>query len=986
MKKKIALLLVLAMVISLVPANLFAQPARMGTVSDLITASTYGNAAEDAGWSQDNYDDYGDGWLGVPGEVTVSVDMFRLRNQNTWGPGPLTPAGLLLRVDLTHGARFPSTGDYFRPLESNELEVWWTPPGAGNDSIVIHPVSASFIRMGYSWGFVQLVYHSDDGIFPSNMDGFFSFTMPISRVRDDEAHLVLRLGRHATSPELVNARIATFPGRGIRIVEGDVIEFEWVARLNPIAIEELVEFALRDALGEALPWHGIRNNHLAIRFVAPPNYFWSNVYSPTSWSATDGRLISTPHGVTATTRAPGAISLAGVPYNVNGTVHAIGFTGNASNWRSFPGTQLWGDNFANAWTYFRTPGDGRHELLFLIEDIGSHSSTAIANMLGAILVNNLTLVPGENAPMTGDVRIDIHAGILTCPFCQDGTTPSDGCHVVTGSAAAPAGGVWLHVPCWPQTCQVWMCNHDHRVLWTALTGTGYPQPVRTNVLVARRVRPDLSLSAYYDEYLPELRSGYVYDPISSSTVLATGATARVLLTENVPAVLGLGLGHPITFTFPEGVQPVSVRYRLYGNNGFGWTDWLTRGAGTGMHASFAGNNVTIRHDVQSSTQARELQVEFRVSVEAGFEARYGDTIEVRVDGSGAARLTENYVDVAEVWDPVTVTVGEPVGVEFVGRDNNIPRTPIGDIVITETRYGALAAGDDLWIYVARQFLPRPWDITLIAGDILVDEASGLSVQVVRNHRINSAGNEHMLLQLTVLTSSHTEGEEGRITLSGSEIFGLVYQDEIYYLAVTGNAIAENHRFVANHNRVVPNLVQHGAFDTMPYGGRLLVEILPDDGTPPVTGRANSLEGVVFSPTVAVAGVLPPVMWERLDGMTHAAGFLAARSFAYVVGADIVLWDDGTREAIIAGWNYQGEWVSVLLTQGSTIAIITTDGVAVEVDIAEYAGQSGPAGTLTPIFRNNRIYLPARFLFNAFGYSADYTFQRVGDDLVVTSIR
>jgi len=947
MKKKIALLLVLAMIISLVPANLFAAPAQanMGNVSNIITESTHDRRADgnSVGWVVADEE-----WNPILDFVTVSINMVRLRNVGT------SPTSLHLRVELDPaGAYFPWTGNEFRPLTVDYSQVRY---GLGLEN-ELGAVSASFLRINNTTGIILLEF--EDEIFPSTMQGYLAFEMPIARVRNDQVRLVLRSANNATAPELVNDRIASFPGRGIRINEGDVVYFDWTARLNPIEIEELVARALRDATGVA--------NHIAIRFVAPPNYFWSNVNAVTMEDGSPSGTINTNVGVHAAPGAPRAIAFDGNPDYVIGAAHGHG--GNAAGYN-------------NAWTYFRTPGDGRHELLFVLTGIEDNPSTAIADLMGTILINNLVLVPGENAPQTGDVRIDIHVGIFAVDDDDDpvSTVPCTEAGGGGGSTTGrPAGQIWI-CGCPLANCPRWQCPNPCANQWVRLSGTGHPQAYRTNVLVARRVRPDLVLS-YYDE-LPELRSGHAIN--RAANVLVTGETATVLLTENVPGALGLSLGHPITFTFPEGVQVVGVQYYMYNTID---TPWFTRGTGTGINATFAGNTVTIRHDLASSSAARELEVNFRVSVEAGFAAAHGDTIEVRVDGTGAARLSSNYVDVAEVWDPVTVVSGEPVGVSFVGRDNNIPRTPVEDIVIEETRYGALEVGDHLWIYVARQLLPRPWDIALVAGDVVVDQASGLTLQVVRNHRVQSAGNEHMLLQLTVLTSSHTEDVLGRITLSGAEIFGLVYQDEIYYLAVTGNAIAANHSLVANTNRsVAGGLVQHGAFDSIPYGGLLLTEIPPDHGVTPPSGRANSLDGFVFNPTVAVANVLPPVMWYRAEGMRFAAGFIAARSFAYATGAEIVLWESSTREAFVAGWNYQGEWTSILLTQGSTVAVITIDGVSTEHDIAEFAGQSGPSGTLAPIFRENRIYLPARFLFNAFGYGSDYTFSRVGDNLVVEAIR
>jgi len=123
-------------------------------------------------------------------------------------------------------------------------------------------------------------------------------------------------------------------------------------------------------------------------------------------------------------------------------------------------------------------------------------------------------------------------------------------------------------------------------------------------------------------------------------------------------------------------------------------------------------------------------------------------------------------------------------------------------------------------------------------------------------------------------------------------------------------------------------------------------------------------------------------------MTHEGGFIQARHFAVTVGVDPadIHWDNATRTATVSGWDYQGNWVTVILVEGSTTAQILRDGEAtLIVDIAEFAPGTAPIGTLAPVFRHGRIYMPARFLFNVFGYSADYRFSRpAGTNLIVVT--
>ena len=137
----------------------------------------------------------------------------------------------------------------------------------------------------------------------------------------------------------------------------------------------------------------------------------------------------------------------------------------------------------------------------------------------------------------------------------------------------------------------------------------------------------------------------------------------------------------------------------------------------------------------------------------------------------------------------------------------------------------------------------------------------------------------------------------------------------------------------------------------------------------------------------------PIIWEKLPGMMHSIGLIAAHSFAELAGItqDNIKWISGF--ATIAGWDYHGNWLSVTFINNQPNAFIrrgTVPGAGNlgehTVDIATYVeGLSGPIGTVRPFFRNNRIYLPFRFLFNAFGYSADFRLERDGQVVRVVAL-
>ena len=60
------------------------------------------------------------------------------------------------------------------------------------------------------------------------------------------------------------------------------------------------------------------------------------------------------------------------------------------------------------------------------------------------------------------------------------------------------------------------------------------------------------------------------------------------------------------------------------------------------------------------------------------------------------------------------------------------------------------------------------------------------------------------------------------------------------------------------------------------------------------------------------------------------------------------------------------------TQGATDILVDT------VDIALFAGRTGPTGTVVPVVIEGRTYLPFRFLFNAFEYSTEFDLEREGN--------
>jgi len=849
----------------------------------------------------------------------------------------------------------------------------------------------------------------------------------------------------------------------VRLATGDVVYFTYEAALNNLRIIENAPGEMNRILVDTATPPTLGHRALAIRLIAPPDYFWG--------ATTQGVHFGHPD-------APGAPTSGNDGYPV-------------------PFPHVYSPNGILNWErvarYVYTGPGGRQEMVIILENLG-RTTGGMINMIGEIQLQGLTLFPGERAPTAPpdrEVRLDVEVGsVSTLRACNvphnwlvaavpnAPTTTNDHRYCHRGFSffgAYPAAAVnfanmrdvsatpatrfpWtilfnnpnnVNVPAGefnavasPNSANWWIDGGNYRYrnlilpapsalpsnpLGPARRVTSATCPwgdvaaatpdgthgagsaagnvwgldfrsCRTSAFnphVATRTTAALRLRHNPDEDLRVMQSGalnYTDNTPLEGRPHTTGRTEFIRIEERVRGALALSMGHPVTYTFPEGVVVTGIRYRVT-PVGTG-SDWRTVLAPVGdqspdMNVRFVEPNVvSIRQQLPALTgsSTRNLDVMFYLSVEAGFAAANNtDAIEVVVTGSGAANLGDNnYTDVAEVYDPVRVVHhGNRVPIRWVGNEQNIDHTSIGRITIEETAGRTLRVGDQIWVYVGREY-GIGWDLMISRGTQFVDANSGLAVAFDRTfsiHRPNLNATIRGIL-LTVTAESRYGDDGGVITLDETTLFGHVYQGEVYLLAVTGPAIAANHNVVADSNMV-------GTFRSLPYG----IEVIERVGGNAADNRANSILGVTFNPDVTVDGA-PQMIWYRAPGMIHQGGFVGARAFATLAGVaeENINWVGTTRVATIAGWDYQGNWVQITLTQGSPTALIqrgTTQGGSDlafgNVDIATFAdGLTGPPGTVVPVFQHNRIYLPFRFMFNAFGYNAAYDLDRVGNNAVVTA--
>jgi len=1082
MKRKIALLLALAMVLSLVPANLFANDAAPRTIRPWVLGRVATPVALPTGTT-----------AASPGaEFVVSIDLVNLRNASIMNTAtsPASLRSIIIPLELT-GSGNSDLRFVYGPAgapgnQGEPANTAWHNGDIRQATILSEGVTApqALVDDGDWEAHMVVIGHQRAQLFltvsgaglniPADATGMLDITLPFAvRTNTSADWMVAYLNTFGSNAVLSEGPLTAFGVGGIDVLApSTAVNFEWQANLNRVRVVELASGALTDPLDNLNPDpYGVQGvsipgslvsralrpyRALAIRLTAPLNYHWGSQFETTG-NAPVAEYSSVPQS------APLANDNNVYIYSPNnillfGTDTANPLAVNTTNDTDF-------NNNIAVYTYM-TPA-GRHEKIIIIQTVRRTTNAVLSQLLGEIHIGNLVLVPGDGAPATGDVYIDARVGTVsvfrehvqprwlnaagtdTAPPANPATgavgtpyTPVPGSFSYCYAGFAFATGAHQEVWPFPESINYTQVNQSERrrivqtgvhpwggtqVVTTGggsdIHGTGgtvvhglglgwqaFPNQTHTRtILVARRAEAGLIVSTVGDAVL--MRSGAASETRSVPATPTpqpnfagmpehtTGRTATLRIEEVVPNAHQITLGRPVTFTMPEGVILTGVRWRSHNVTATvgaeaNWTR-IARPPATAtpnINAQFTDSTFTLRHNfAQNRSATQRIEIQFYVSVEAGFEHKFGDELVVEVGGSGVtANLNpaQNSTTVAEVYDPVVFAGGTPIQVDFVGREQNIDHTPIGQVTITETEGGMLQVGTHLWVYV-QGYYGIGWPLMISRGTTFTDAESGLGLTVTENRNFQIGlsnalgGGTIRAIQLTV-TQATRVGYPGTITLDATTLFGHVYQGEVYFLTVTGNAIAENHNVVANGNYI-------GTFNTIPYGIEIVQPATPDDGRRDPDNAANSLAGRTFSADRQFEGA-PEVIWYRAAGMHHEAGFVGARFFANVAGVseENINWVPSSRVATIAGWDYQGNWVMVTLTQGSPQAMIqrgTTEGASdlgiFTVDIATFAdGLSGPTGTVTPIFRYNRIFLPFRFLFNAFGYSADYTISREGNVAVV----
>jgi hypothetical protein len=201
------------------------------------------------------------------------------------------------------------------------------------------------------------------------------------------------------------------------------------------------------------------------------------------------------------------------------------------------------------------------------------------------------------------------------------------------------------------------------------------------------------------------------------------------------------------------------------------------------------------------------------------------------------------------------------------------------------------------------------------------------------------------------------------------------------VAVSGTRIAQNDQVVqvaersttAGVGASIPAL-NVGTFTALPYARHILQEGVGAmvEGPQGVFGAGNSLalrENMLPIDT-NVSGDFQRVedpfwLWTNPMAPQYVVSMLNPRVFADFIDGEL---DFANGVVSFSGFDANGNIVEVELVTGSSNATVNGQ----QVDIAAFAGSSGPNGSIQTMNRNDRTFVPLRFLANAF--LLDITFQ------------
>ena len=875
MKKKVALLLVLVMIVTSLPMIVFGNT---GSASVQTTGS-------------------GDARL-----HSITLNANQLANAST------TPGGLAIELNLTGVAnaahlRFPvRAGDTQHQLTvgaplSLPVNIGAGAVGLGANANWSAELWAS--EDDEQRATIVLTFTGNNGIVPPYASGPLTITgIPVIITNDGGSARIVAT-RQPGGITLVDAPLAAFPGGGFNVQYGTAanrnpVPFSSAAQLNRVTVTERIAGQFDTVAGSSLS---------LIRLRAPRDYAWNTQ----------------------------------IGAGFGGSLTVVDVMGTFSNTGDNLGG-LAGSNWHN----------GYHYLYVWVNTARNNAPTSV---LGAVGIDGLVLVPLATAPATGNVNINVRVGRVAAQTWTPGSQPAN----VSGM-----GGAFYNIT---------EANRSHNNLAVA---------TRTSALLELRTAAAP----------PTLRSGRFDAPAGGEPGAAVRA-ATIQVQELVPGAFDTGwLNSTLQLSLNQpGVNITGGRWRLYSpapqgpGNIIGWQGFQMAAPGTPNVTVGAPGQALLQDNVftlfvpraADGNANRRLEIQFQLSIEAGFEWKYdSNEIAVYVGGNaveGRLPASERNVVIARVEDPITLSlVDGSVGLDVAGVYNVTDITRVSDIVIQENFVGALAVGNRFVVEIAALPVQLFGALALTNATATVDTASGM---------VLSATNRGDHVEFLVVRQS--SGTPATITLSNVYVMGLFFPG-IQYVVSVRDAAASGTNITQNTNSPANTTVPLGRFDTLGYFAQIVHfetrsgQDIPTQ-RPPQQGEATSVILHSWDHFEGMAANQPSITQVGIAG--RGVSMVAIRAFANVIDATEISSARnaaGVLTATIAAYNTRGEFVVVTIAENSPVAQISVDGVAIPVtDLATWAGpETGvPAGQLAPRNIGGNFFLPGRALANIFGYEVEF---------------
>jgi len=395
-------------------------------------------------------------------------------------------------------------------------------------------------------------------------------------------------------------------------------------------------------------------------------------------------------------------------------------------------------------------------------------------------------------------------------------------------------------------------------------------------------------------------------------------------------------------------------------------------------------------DFNEPDEVRSMDISLTMSIEAGYVATY-DTEDVQIQ----VFRNNEYLDtvtVGKITDPIVVTTQAPE-VIFRNQFDVLPLTPVASFTISETEGGMLESGDELWIGLQAIQNGRIVNINLGNMNISVDapivneEASGFAVREIPGSnglgwRVQRPSNEGATAGTLSFNGVYLSGPsvpnvEWRVIIHGPEITenhllpGQV--PEANTVPATPNANALWMGYVTNSANTTTadfRFLERAVFHALPYSAPLLVV----QGESDIDHRnlhAGPGRGGRASFTANTMVEVDGVTIQAAAFPTVAPGIVSSmmnpRVFAQFMGVSGD-WDASAETFTFTGPNAMGASTTVTLTLNSPNVSINGQSF----DIATHANQPSLAGQIRPQVINGRQYVPARILANAFGIPIEFS--------------